>query len=127
MYIGLLDHRGERLLGHPPWFQKAWEVAAVAELGDAQLNGAGAGLPVTLAIAVSLGEAIRTTSAMGGAGERLDFQFHQAMCGEADHLAHKSASPVFSSNPRRFIVSSVIVGSLVGVDVSQPNPTEDSR
>ena len=32
--VGLLDHRGQCLLGHPSRLQKAREVAAFAQLGD---------------------------------------------------------------------------------------------
>ena len=56
--VGFLDHRGERLLGHPPRFEEAREVAALPQLRNAQLDGAGAGLPVTVAVAVAVGEAI---------------------------------------------------------------------
>jgi hypothetical protein len=52
--VGLLDHRGERLLGHPAGLQEAWEIAALAQLRDAQLDRAGARLPVTVAVAVAL-------------------------------------------------------------------------
>ena len=43
--VGLLDHRGQRLLGHAPRLQEAGEVAALAQLGDAQLDRPGARLP----------------------------------------------------------------------------------
>ena len=43
--VGLLDHRGQRLLGHPARLEEAGEVAALAQLRDTQLNRAGAGLP----------------------------------------------------------------------------------
>ena len=52
--VSLLHHGGERLLGHPARLQEAWEVAALAQLGDAQLHRSGPGLPVPLAIAVAL-------------------------------------------------------------------------
>ena len=44
--VGFLDHRGQRLLGHPPRLQEAGKVAALPQLGDAQLDRAGARLPV---------------------------------------------------------------------------------
>ncbi len=43
--VGLLDHCRKRLLGHAPGLEEAREVAAVAQLGDAQLDRAGSGLP----------------------------------------------------------------------------------
>ena len=45
MYVGFLDHRRERLLGHAARLQEGREITALAQLGDAQLDGPGAGLP----------------------------------------------------------------------------------
>jgi hypothetical protein len=42
---GLLDHRHQGLLGAPAWLQKRWEVAALAQLGDGQLDRADPGVP----------------------------------------------------------------------------------
>lgn len=67
--------------------RQAGEVAAFAQLGDAQLDRAGAGLPVTVAIAVALGEPPGVLLAEGRAGQSADFQLHQPLGGEADHLA----------------------------------------
>ena len=52
--VGFLDHRGQRLLGHPARLQEAREVAALAQLRDAQLDRAGPRLPVAVAVAVAL-------------------------------------------------------------------------
>ena len=41
LHIGFLDHRGEGLLCHPPRFEEAGEVVALAQLRNAQLDGAG--------------------------------------------------------------------------------------
>ena len=38
--VGLLDHRGQRLLGHPPRLEEARKVRALAQLGDAQFDRA---------------------------------------------------------------------------------------
>jgi hypothetical protein len=62
MDVGLLDHRRQRLLGRATRLEEAGEVAALAQLGDAQLAGAGAGAPRTFAVAVAVVDAI------GGAG-----------------------------------------------------------
>src|SRR4051794_6138174 len=87
--VGLLDHGGQRLLGHAPRLQEAREVGAPPELGDAQLDSAGAGLPVTLPVAVTLSQALGALLAIRGAGQAADFQLHQALGGEADHLAQQ--------------------------------------
>ena len=49
---------GQRLLGHPPRFQEAREVAAAAKAGNAQLDGPRPRLPVPLTIAVTLGQTV---------------------------------------------------------------------
>ena len=56
--VGFLDHRRQRLLRHPARLQKAREVAALAQLRDAQLDRPGAGLPVAVAVPVAMVDAI---------------------------------------------------------------------
>ncbi len=87
--VGFLDHRGERLLGHAARLQEAREVAALPELRDAQLDGAGPRLPVAVAIAVALGRPQRVLLAIAGAGRRSHLQLHQPLGGKADHLAQQ--------------------------------------
>jgi hypothetical protein len=55
--VGLLHNRREGLLGHPARLQEPREVGALTQLWDAQLDGAGACLPGSIATAVALGEA----------------------------------------------------------------------
>jgi len=52
--ISLLDHRDERLLRTPPRLQEAREVAALADLGDLQLQLTGARVPPPRPIAVAM-------------------------------------------------------------------------
>lgn len=85
--VGLLDDRRQRLLGHATRLEEARKIRALAQFGDAQLDRAGAGLPVTVAIAVALGEPPGVLLAEGRAGQNADFQLHQPLGGEADHLA----------------------------------------
>ena len=87
--VGFLDHRGERLLRHPPRLEEAREVGALPQLGDAQLDRAGAGLPVPIAIAVALRQPLGALLAIGGAGQLADLQLHQPLGGKADHLAQQ--------------------------------------
>src|SRR5882762_9429601 len=87
--IGLLDHRGQRLLGQPARLEKARKIAALAQLWDAQLNRPGAGLPITLAIPVAVGDPIGAAFAVRRTGQVLDFQLHQPMRREPDHLAQQ--------------------------------------
>jgi hypothetical protein len=48
---------------------------------------------------------------MSGSGKRFHLQLHQAMGGEADHLAQQVAWELFSKSVQRFMISSVIGGS----------------
>src|SRR3546814_20361709 len=47
---GFLDDRGQRLLGQAPGLQEGREVAPLAQLGNPQLDRAGTGLPVPVAV-----------------------------------------------------------------------------
>ena len=85
--VGLLDHRRQRLLGHPPRLQEAGEVTPLPQLRDLQRDRAGAGLPAPLAVAVAVGEPIRRPLAIRGAGQALNLQRLQPLGREADHLA----------------------------------------
>ena len=87
--VGLLDHRRQRLLGHPPGLQEAREVAPLPQLRDPQRYRAGARLPAALAVAVAMGDPLRRTLAMGGAGQPFHLQLHQTLGREADHLAQQ--------------------------------------
>jgi len=49
--------------------QEKGEVAALAQLWDAQLDPAGAGLPIALAIAVPLHQALSTLLAVASSGQ----------------------------------------------------------
>jgi hypothetical protein len=80
--------RADRIL----WFFTANEIDTLRsslidrQLGDAQLDRAGSGLPVAIAVAVALGEAFGALFAISRAGQRTDLQLHQSLGGEADHL-----------------------------------------
>ncbi len=87
--VGLLDHRRQRLLRKPPRLQEAWEVAALAQPGDAQLDGAGAGLPVPVTVAVALHQPLGALLAVRRAGQPAHLQLHQPLGGEADHLTQE--------------------------------------
>ena len=87
--IGLLNDSRQGLLGHAPWLQKAGKVAAPAQLRNAQLDCAGSRLPIPVAVAIALGEALGTLLAIAGAGRGTDLQFHQPLGGKADHLAQQ--------------------------------------
>ena len=87
--VGLLDDRRDRLLGQPAWLEKAREVAAFAQLGDAQLHRAGPCLPIAVAIAVALSQAVRRALARRRAGAAFNVQLHQPLGRKADHPAQE--------------------------------------
>ena len=60
--VGLLHDRSQRFLGQPPGLEEAGKVAALPELGDAQLDRAGPCLSVAIAVAVALGEPLGISS-----------------------------------------------------------------
>ena len=71
------------------------EVAAAAQLRDAQLDGPGSGLPVAITVAVALRQPVSAAFAVRGAGHAADFQLHQTLGGEADHLAQHAGIRAF--------------------------------
>src|SRR5712692_4241048 len=87
--VGFLDDCCQRLLGQAAGLEKGREVAAAAQLRDAQLDGAGAGLPVSLAVAVALVAPIGAALTGPGAAQALGLQRHQALGRKADHLAQE--------------------------------------
>src|SRR5215813_10730074 len=70
LHVGFLDHRCQRLLGHPPGLQEAREVAALAQPWDAQLDRAGSRLPVAITIAIALHQPARALLATRRASQR---------------------------------------------------------
>src|SRR5207253_7268167 len=64
VHISLLDNRGEGFLGQAPRLQKHREVAALAQLWDAQLDRPGAGLPDPVSVAIAVIDAVRAALAV---------------------------------------------------------------
>src|SRR5208283_1837688 len=89
MNVGLLHDRRDGLLGQPARLEKAREVAALAQLRDAQLNRASPRLPIAVAIAVSLSQAVRRALAMRRTGAAFNVQLHQPLGRKADHPAQE--------------------------------------
>ena len=57
--VGVLDHCRKRLLSQQARLQKTREVAALAQLGSAQLYPPGTGLPWLVEVAVALRRPVR--------------------------------------------------------------------
>src|SRR5713226_2922391 len=79
MDVGLLDHRQQRTLVPAARLQEAWEVGALAELGDLQLQGADAGIPLPVSIAVAIGGPARRALVWLGPDEVSHFGVHQLL------------------------------------------------
>ena len=77
--VGLLDHRPQRLLAAPPWFQQAGEVAAFPQLGNVQLHGAHPGIPGAVAVAVAVGDPLRAAFAVLSADLGGNLSVHDAV------------------------------------------------
>ena len=128
--VGLLDHRRQRLLGGPAGLQEGREVGAAPQLRDPQLDRAGPGLPVALAVAVALVGPVGAALAMGGAAQRPRSPAPSAAGRRSrSSRAGRSASEPFSSSSRRAILSSVIVvGPRSGLRLAtQPYPGSPRR
>ena len=97
--VGLLHHRRDGLLRHPARLEKAREVAALAQLRDAQFHRSGAGFPVAVAVAIALHQALGRSLAMGGAGAASRYPTPSG-AGRQSRSSHadNSASGVFSKS-----------------------------
>jgi hypothetical protein len=99
----------------------------LAQPGDAQLDRAGTGLPITVAVAGALNEALRALLPIAGTGQAFDLKLHQPLGCKADHLAQQIGVGVFSKSARRFLISSVIGGSSNQVGVRNPTLSANHR
>ena len=89
LHIRLLHDRRDGLLRQPSRFEKAREVAALAQFADTKLHRARSRFPVAAAVAVALGKTVGRAFAMRRPGTAFDIQLHQPLSGEADHPAHE--------------------------------------
>ena len=124
LHIGLLNHRAQRLLGHPSRLEETRKVRALAQLRDAQLDRAGSRLPVPVAVAVALRQPVGRPLAVRRASPGATSSSISRSAAKAIMSRRMSASGAFSTSARRFIISSVIGCSSVRVCDSQPEPTE---
>ena len=124
--VGLLDHRRQRLLGHPPGLQEGREVAALPQLRDRSSTRPGAGLPVAVSVAVALVAARRCAR----------HSRRRSGLGTSSSIRRWAAKPIIS---RRKVGVGALLQELPkgnpvvghrgdprsGLLVSQPNPTQD--
>jgi hypothetical protein len=114
LHVGFLDDRSQRLLGQPSRLQEDREVAALAQLGDAQFDRAGAGFPDPVAVAVTLGDPLGAALAMGAPVKLSTSSAISRSAAKPIISRSSSASELFSSSVRRLIVASVITGPRFG-------------
>ena len=87
-HIRLLHHRYQRLLGALARLQKAREVAALAQLGDLQLDLTGPGVPPPRPVAVAMRRTVlRTALTTLGADELGHLELHHLLRDDAHRLA----------------------------------------
>ena len=89
MHIGFLDDGRQRLLHRAPRLEKGREIGAGAQARDTKFDTAGPGLPVAIAMAVTLRQSLGGLLAVVGAGLGTDLQLHQTFGGKADHLTQQ--------------------------------------
>ena len=78
--IGLGDDRDQRLLSAPARLQERREVAALAQLGDGQLDRADPRVPVARPVAVAVGGPLQAALVELGADLGADVGLHQLAC-----------------------------------------------
>jgi hypothetical protein len=85
--IGLLHDRDQRLLGALARLQEARKVAALADLGDLQLDLPGAGVPSPSSIAVAMRRAVLGALTTGSPDQLGDLGLHQLPSDRTHRLA----------------------------------------
>ena len=87
--VGLLHNREQRPLMPPARLEQARKVRALAQLGDLQLQGADAGVPLPLSIAVSVGGPPRRPLVWLGAHQVGHLGVHQLLRQQLHAVAQK--------------------------------------
>jgi hypothetical protein len=75
--------------------QELWQAAALAQLGDLQLDTAGPRVPGAIAITVAAVQPLGRLLVVAGAAAPVDVELHQALRHELHHLAqHVDVGPL---------------------------------
>ena len=83
--VGLLDDGRECLLGHAAGLEEAGEVAAPAQLWDTQLDGARQGLPIPVAVTVTLVGPLGAALVRAGAAAAYSGRCYKSLSGVLHH------------------------------------------
>ena len=116
--VGLADHPDERLLGPPARLEERRQVAALAELGDIEVDRAGPGVPAPLPVPVAAVHPVLGPLAVAGVAEHVDIGVHQQLGCHLHHLA-KQVAPHRASRYLRTSSAAPIV--LVTFTASSPS------
>ena len=92
--VGLADHADQGLFGPAPGFEERRQVAALAELGDLQVDGAGPGVPAALPVAVSAVDPALGPLAVAGVAEHVDVGVHEQLGCHLHHLCEQVTSSI---------------------------------
>lgn len=88
--VGGGDYRDQGLLGPAASFQQpVREVAALPQLGDCELDGPGAGVPLARAIAVAMVDSFLADLPVFGDAEGVGFRRHERIGERLDHRAQQ--------------------------------------
>src|ERR1700712_2680774 len=123
----LLDHGYQGLLGRFPGLEEGREIAALPQLGDAQLQAAQARIKRSVAIAVAIRRTVDRPLMTSGADQPVNICLHQQLHHGLRHTAKKSPSPAFARSSASGSLSSVIGSSSVRVRASQLHLSQTIR
>ncbi|GJJ00740.1 hypothetical protein RugamoR64_12780 [Duganella rhizosphaerae] len=86
MDIGFLDDRRQGLPGSPTGLQKTGKIAAATQLGNFQVDSAGAGFPGAITVAVAAVDTFVAALAVSRLAQRLDIHLHEPLQGKLQRL-----------------------------------------
>ena len=89
MHVGLLNDRGEGLLGGATRLQERGQVRTLPELRDRQVNPPSPGLPAPLSIAIAVREPVGAAGARRRSRPGFHLQVHHPLGRKGQQLTHK--------------------------------------
>lgn len=110
---GLLNDCSHGLLNGASRLKEARKVAALVQLGDFQVDVAGAGWPQALTVAIAAVCPVWAFDLEAGTAQTFDAELYHAPGNELNHLLEQFSICPFSTNSVNATVDSVIVVSLV--------------
>jgi len=122
--IGVLNDRRQGLFSHPAESRETREVTACTTPRNAQPGGSCTCLPVSIALAVTLGQSQAALLAIARAGLRPDLQRQQLPGSKADHLAQQKGRPQYTV---KRLGQRVIAPSQLGFPAAQWSPAARLR